>query len=292
VLQFVENSLCPNTQTAYLSDLQHFLAWGGQIPATPESIAEYLAAHAETLSIATLTRRVAALAKIHRSRGLESPTSSELVKSVLRGVKRANGTAQREAKPLLKEELLLVLKAMGERRKDVRDRALLLLGFAGALRRSELVALDVGDLEHVRQGIVLHLRRSKTDQMGRGEKIGIPLGRTQWCPVFALVAWLEASGITEGPVFRPVDRHGCVEHMRLSGEAVGLIVRERIAAAGLDPTCYPGHSLRAGLATSAAQAGVPTWKIRAQTRHASDAMLGRYVREGSLFSQNAAGALL
>jgi integrase len=155
-----------------------------------------------------------------------------------------------------------------------------------------LVGLDVGDVEHVRQGIILHVRRSKTDQDGEGRKIGIPFGRTRWCPVAALDSWLAAPECAEGAIFHPVDRHGHVHNARLSGEAVSLVVRERIAAAGLDPARYSGHSLRAGLATSAAQAGVPTWRIRAQTRHASDAMLARYIREGELFTENAAGALL
>ncbi|MCP2129181.1 site-specific integrase [Bradyrhizobium ottawaense] len=292
VLELVGASLSANSQTAYLSDVEHFLSWGGQIPATPECLAEYLAAHADVLSIATLTRRLAALAKIHRSKGVDNPTTSELVRSVLRGLKRAKGTAQREARPLLKEDLLLVLEATGERLKDIRDRALLLIGFAGALRRSELTGLDVADVERVRQGIILHLRRSKTDQEGRGEKIGVPFGRASWCPVTALGAWMEASGITEGPIFRPIDRHGHLEHKRLSGEAVALVVRERVQAAGFDPVPYSGHSLRAGLATSAAEAGVPTWKIRTQTRHRSDAMLARYIRTGEIFVDNAAGVLL
>lgn len=126
----------------------------------------------------------------------------------------------------------------------------------------------------------------------RGQKIGIPYGRGRWCPVAALEAWLAVSGISEGPIFRPVDRHGRVRDCRLSGEAVGEIVRERVSAAGLNPAGYSGHSLRAGLATSASQVGVPTWKIRAQTRHTSDAMLARYVRDRELFTANAAGALL
>jgi len=193
---------------------------------------------------------------------------------------------------LLRDDLLMVLDAMGDAQKDVRDRALLLIGFAGALRRSELVGLDVGDIEQVRQGITLTLRRSKTDQDGKGSKIGIPFGRGRWCPVAALDAWQAISGITEGPIFRPFGRHGHIHPARLSGEAVSLIIRERVAAAGLDQTQYSCHSLRAGLATSAAQAGVPTWRIRSQTRHASDAMLGRYIRAGELFAGNAAGALL
>ena len=172
---------------------------------------------------------------------------------------------------------------MGVGLKATRDRALLLLGLASGLRRSELVAIDRQDVEPVRQGIIIHLRRSKTDQDGAGRKIGIPHGRTRWCPVAALDTWLAALGISDGAIFRSVDRHGRVPDGRLSGEAVSLVVRERVAEAGLDPARYSGHSLRAGLATSAAQADVSTWKIRAQTGHASDVMLGRYIRDGSAF---------
>jgi integrase len=292
VADYVRESLSQNTRTAYLSDLGHFENWGGQIPATPETIAEYLVAHADVLSVATLNRRLAALAKVHRSRGFSNPTSVEVVKSTLRGLKRIKGTAQRQATPLIKEDLFVVLEAMGSRLKDVRDRALLLIGFAGGFRRSELIGLNCDDVIPVRQGLEVTLRRSKTDQNGAGRKIGIPHGRSQWCPVVALEQWLAASGITEGAMFRPIDRHHRVGPKRLSGEGVCLVVRERVHVAGIDPKHYSGHSLRAGLATSAAQAGVPSWKIRQQTGHSSDAMLSRYVRDGKLFSDNAAGQLL
>jgi integrase len=292
VSNYLRQSLASNTQLAYLSDLAHFESWGGGIPASAEMVASYLAAHADTLSVATLVRRIASISKTHEARALPNPTRSELVRATMRGIRRAHGSAQREAKPLLRDDLLLVLDTMDVGLKATRDRALLLIGFAGALRRSELVGLDLGDIEHVRQGIVLRLSRSKTDQDGQGRKIGIPYGRTRWCPVTALDAWLTASGIGVGAIFRPVDRHGHIHDARLSGEAVSLVVRERVAAAGLDSARYSGHSLRAGLATSAAQAGVPTWKIRSQTGHASDAMLAKYVRDGEMFLDNAAGALL
>jgi integrase len=188
--------------------------------------------------------------------------------------------------------LFLVLDAMGDGVKNARDRALLLIGFAGGFRRSELVGLDLADIEHVRQGVVITLRRSKTDQEGAGRKIGIPHGRTRHCPVIALDNWISVSGIVHGPVFRPVDRHGRAATERLSGEAVSLTVKERVAAAGIDPSGFSGHSLRAGFATSATQAGASSTKIRAQTGHASDAMLARYVRDVELFTGNAAGLLL
>ena len=138
----------------------------------------------------------------------------------------------------------------------------------------------------------IHVRHSKTDQEGVGRKIGIPHGRTRWCPVTALNDWLERAGIEDGSVFRPVDRHGNLLDGRLSGEAVSLVVKERVRAVGLEPNEFSGHSLRAGLATSAAAAGVSSWKIRQQTGHASDAMLARYIRDGEMFIDNAAAELL
>jgi integrase len=181
---------------------------------------------------------------------------------------------------------------MGDRLKDLRDRALLLVGFAGGLRRSELAAINLVDFDRVREGIILTIRRSKTDQEGVGRKIGIPFGRTIHCPVRALENWLSAARIESGPVFRPVDRQGRVSASQLSGEAVSLILRDRMIEAGFIAQGYSGHSLRAGFATSATRAGVSTLKTRRQTGHASDAMLSRYVREGELFLGNAAGILL
>jgi integrase len=292
VTNFITNSIAPNTRRAYQSDLAHFENWGGSIPATPGVVASYLAAHADSLTVATLVRRVATISKAHQAKDLPNPCRAEIVRATLRGIKRTFGTAQHEAKPLLKEDLFRVLDAMGGGVKDVRDRALLLLGFAGGFRRSELVGLDCSDIEHVRQGLVINLLRSKVDQEGAGRKIGIPNGRTRHCPVAALDKWMELSKVEHGPVFRPVDRHGHIQAERLSGDAVSIIVKERVAAAGIDPGGFSGHSLRAGFATSAAQAGVSTLKIRAQTGHAADAMLARYVRDGELFVGNAAGALL
>jgi integrase len=289
---FIQNSVSENSRRAYESDLREFERGGGSIPASAETIAEYLAQNARTLSVATLVRRLASLSKAHEVRGLPNPIRSALVRATLRGIKRTYGCAQRQAKPLLRAELIQVLDATGDKPKDLRDRALLLVGFAGALRRSELVGLNRGDVENARQGVILHIRHSKSDQEARGQKIGIPFARGRWCPVAALEVWLATSGISEGPIFRPVDRQGRVHDCRLSGEAVGEIVRERVNAAGLDPSGYSGHSLRAGLVTSASQVGVPTRKIRAQTRHASDAMLARYIRDGELFMGNAAGSLL
>ena len=291
-LAYIRECVAKNTQIAYRSDLAHFERWGGQIPAAPETIVNYLAAFADTLTIATLNRRLAALSKAHRSLGLSNPTSSELVKSTVRGIRRVRGVAQRQAKALLNDHLVRVLDRMDDRLKDTRDCALLLIGFAGGFRRSELVGLTRSDVEFVREGIVVHLRRSKADQFREGRKIGIPYARGRWCPVVALEKWLNQSKVTQGPLFRSIDRHQRIGMNALSGESVCLIVRKRIEAAGVKADGYSAHSLRSGLATSAARAGASSWKIRQQTGHASDAMLARYIREGELFVDNAAGALL
>jgi integrase len=236
--------------------------------------------------------RIAAIAKAHVAIGADDPTKAEIVKATMRGIRRSLGTAQREAKPILREDLFQMLERMGDDPKATRDKALLLVGFAGAFRRSELVGIDVADIEYVRQGLVVLLRRSKTDQQGRGRKIGIPHGRTRWCPVKHLTDWLDRAGIKDGPIFRPVDRHGHIADQRLSSEAVSITVKRRAEAAGFDPAAYSGHSLRAGLATSAAMAGASTWIIRKQTGHASDAMLSRYIRDGDMFTNNAASTVL
>jgi integrase len=173
-----------------------------------------------------------------------------------------------------------------------RDRALLLIGFAGAFRRSELVSINYEDCLFTRAGLIITIRRSKTDQQGLGRQIGIPYGAAAGtCPVRATEKWLRSSGITEGPVFRAITRHARIRHGRLSGFAVSLVVKRYAAAAGLDASRYSGHSLRAGFATSAAIVGASERSIMNQTGHRSLTMLRRYIRDGSLFHENAAAKL-
>ena len=291
VSKYVHAALSDNTRKGYQSDLAHFVSWGGSIPSSPEFIAQYLVAHAELLTPATLSRRVVSISRAHTSQSLESPTKSELIKTTLRGIKRTVGTKQRQVEPVLKNNLLDMVVALNGI-KGCRDRALLLLGFAGAFRRSELVSLQYSDINFVEQGLVVQLIKSKTDQEGEGRKIAIPYARGAVCPVLALKNWLLLSNITDGSIFRPVSRHGRIESTTLSTQSVAIIVKERISAIGLDASHFSGHSLRAGLVTSAAQAGVPSWKIRQQTGHKSDAMLNRYIRDARLFIDNAVEAIL
>ena len=174
----------------------------------------------------------------------------------------------------------------------MRDRALLLLGFAGAFRRSELIGLDRAAVALTTDGLVVTLRRSKTDPEGAGRKIGIPYGsHPETCPVRAFRAWLEASRITAGALFRPINRHAQLGTRRLSAYAVALIVKRYATAAGLNASEFAGHSLRSGLATSAAQAGASERAIMNQTGHRSLNMVRRYIREGSLFRENAAAVV-
>jgi integrase len=172
-----------------------------------------------------------------------------------------------------------------------RDRALLLLGFAGAFRRSELVALDVADLAEAAEGLRVTIRCSKTDQQGQGATIAIPRG-TIACPVRAVREWLAAAGIAAGPVFRPVNRHGRVQQRRLSDQTVATIVKNAAARLGLDASCFSGHSLRAGFVTSAAARGASLFKLMDVTRHKKVESLRGYVRDAELFTDNAGTGLL
>ncbi|MDE0853960.1 MAG: tyrosine-type recombinase/integrase, partial [Nevskia sp.] len=289
---YLTASLSASTKRAYSSDLAHFLAWGGTIPADPELVARYLALHGENLSPFTLARRLIAIGKAHGAQNLANPCDNELVRSVLRGIRRVHGSAQRQVDPLLKEDVLAVIDALPPTLKGTRDRALLLVGFAAALRRSELVGLNVEDVKFVPEGLILRLRRSKTDQEGEGRDIGIPYARSRACPVKALRAWLDQAGITAGPIFRGVGKSGHIQPSRMTSQSVALVIKHNAAKVGLDPERFSGHSLRAGLITSAAKLGVSTYKIRQQSGHRSEATLTKYIRDGELFLMNAAGAVL
>jgi integrase len=213
--------------------------------------------------------------------------------SALAGLRRQQGTAPDAKAPLTVADLQAIVREhLPSGLKGQRDRALLLVGFAGAFRRSELVGIDVEHVEFVAEGMVVTLPRSKTDQEGAGRKVGIPFGQNALtCPVGALTAWLEAAHIASGPVFRSVGLGGRVGAGRLADRAVARTVKHYVAAIGRDPRAFSGHSLRAGHATAAALAGCHERDIMRQTGHRSTTMLRRYIREGSLFRSNSAAAL-
>lgn len=287
---YLQAALSNNTRRAYQADLAHFINWGGTIPASQDCIANYLTACVGLLSPATLSRRIVAIGRAHTSQGMDSPIKCDLIKTLMRGIRRTTNTAQRQVAPATKDHIIaMVDRLIGIR--GTRDRALLLVGFAGAFRRSELVAIQYQDIEFADQGLVITIPRSKTDQEGKGRKVAIPYARGAICPVLSLKAWLIVSRITAGPIFRPINRHDKIDLNALSPQAVAEIIKKRAEALGLDPSRYSGHSLRAGLVTSAALAGIPSWKIRQQTGHKSDAMLQRYIRDTQIFIDNAAGAI-
>jgi integrase len=294
---FYEAADSPNTRRAYQQGWAHFSAWCAargleSLPAAPQALALYLTDHAGRLKVATLQQRLAAVARRHRDAGHESPTGEAVVRRVWRGIRRAKGVAPSRKAPVLTADIRCIVAGLGEDLTARRDRALLLIGFAGALRRSELVALDVADIEENGEGLVIGIHRSKTDQEGKGERIAVPRGGSPaTCPVIAVAAWRAAAGIEEGPLFRPVGRGGRVGPGRLTDRSVALIVKRHVGRAGLDPSRYAGHSLRAGLITEAAVAGVAEQVIARQSRHRSVAVMRGYVREAGLFLRNAAAAV-
>ena len=284
-----------NTTRAYESDLRLFGGWCGErglphLPTSAETISLYLSDMADLVMPATLERRIATISTAHKTAGYDSPTEHSVVKAVLRGIRRQKGAAQHRTRALLTEDLRRLLKQIDDSKLiGVRDRALLLVGFAGGLRRSELVGLDaenVGRFEP--DGVVLTIRKSKTDQSAQGQEVSLVFGRDPvTCPIRALRAWLEASDIVDGPVFRGMDRHGNVRDTRLTERIVAKVVKQYAARAGLDPTEFSGHSLRSGFATSAARGGASEAGIMRQTRHRSATMARRYIRNGTRWHDHA-----
>jgi site-specific recombinase XerD len=297
VREFIRASKAQNTLRGYQSDWRDFCAWCGArglcaMPAAADAVAAYIAECAGRLKPGSIQRRLNAIAEAHKAAGQESPTHAPIVRNTLKGIRRTLGTAPMQKAPALTDDIRAMVDAADAGMIGARDRALILLGFAGAFRRSELVSLDVEDCAFAKDGLTVTLRRSKTDQDGQGRRVGIPYGSNPaTCPVRTLQAWLELAGITTGPLFRSVSRHGQVRADRLAGIDVARVVKKLAERAGLDGAKYAGHSLRAGHATAAAIGGASERSIMNQTGHRSVQMVRRYIREGSLFRENSAGKL-
>jgi integrase len=293
---YAQNAKADNTRRGYLSDWKDFTTWTAArglvaLPAAPETVALYITDLASRLKVATINHRLATITEAHKAAGFEPPTKASAVQLVASGIRRTKGRAQTQKAPILVADLRAMLGTLSNNMQGLRDRALLLVGFAGAFRRSELVALNIEDVTFMADGMVITIRRSKTDQTGAGQVIGIPYGRGGTCPVRALQDWLQAAGIIEGPLLLSVNKAGRVQQDRLTDQSVALVVKRTAEAAGLDPNQFAGHSLRAGLVTQAAIAGISDRIIMKQSRHRSRAMVDRYVRDASLFRENAAGAV-
>src|SRR5215831_18669833 len=263
------------------------------LPASAESLCAFLADEA-TLGkrASTLGRRLAAVRYSHRAAGYETPTSDEKVKTVLSGIRRTIGAAP-VRKRAATADIVIAMSPTATSLRALRNRAIILLGFAGAFRRSELVALNVEDLEETPEGMLVTLRRSKTDQEGLGRRVAIPRGEIA-CPVAALRAWLDAAGITEGAIFRRIfnKRAQRVTNQRLAPRNVAAIVKQGAARLGFDPSTFGGHSLRAGFVTSAVKRGANLIKITDVTGHRSLEMLKTYSRDAEAFVGHAGAGLL
>ena len=242
----------------------------------------------------TLQRRLAAIGYMHKIANVPSPIGDERIKATLSGIRRSIGAAPVRKKAATSDVVLSMAGTLGgESLRQLRDRAILLVGFASAMRRSELVALNVADLEWTSEGVMIHIRRSKTDQEGLGQSVAVPRGATA-CPVAALKAWIEAAGIVSGPLFVRIFNklNQRITDQRLHGRAVAVIVKKGAARLGFDVSAFGAHSLRSGLVTSAVKRGVSLLKICDQTRHKSIEMLRVYCRDAELFVGNAAAGLL
>jgi site-specific recombinase XerD len=297
--EFAAAAKANNTIRAYHADWQDFRRWceahrRSPLPATPETVALYLTDRAATLKSSSLARRLTTINRAHQAAGQTSPATMQnaMVSEVWKGIKRRKGTAQHGKKPLLTPDVRRMIGGLPENLQGLRDRALLLAGFAGGFRRSELAALRVEDLKATADGLIVRLGKSKTDQEGQGRPVALPYGSDpSTCPVRAIRAWLERSGITAGPIFRGVDRLGSVSERALHADSIAYLVKRAAGRSGLEAMDYAGHSLRAGLATQAAMNGASELAIMKQTGHRSLATVRKYIREGSLFRDNAAAKL-
>ncbi|MDR3418808.1 MAG: site-specific integrase [Nevskia sp.] len=288
------------TRRAYRADWADFLgfcraAGFSPLPAAPQTIAAYLASMAVSHAASTIARRLAAIGQAHRLAGWDWQPSHPAIRATRQGIARAHGSAVRRAAALTTAEIRKLVASCADDLTGLRDRALILVGFAGALRRGELVGVDREHLVFRDAGLRLTIPRSKTDSAGEGAELGIPRGsRRETCPVRALEAWLAASDCQFGPVFRKVDLWGNIEHARLHPDAVRQILRRRAVLAGLEVP--PGerlspHGLRAGFVTEAYMAGARDEQIMAHTRHADLKTMRGYVRRAKLLTESPAGLL-
>jgi len=283
------------TLRAYASDWADFATWCRTVgldplPAAAGAVAGYVAELAfpdddrSPAAVSTIIRRLAAIGQVHGLAGHDNPAADPLVRQAMRGVRRALGVAPHQKRAVTTEEIAAAVAQLGSRLIDHRDRALLLLGFAGGMRRSELAALTVDDVAAAPEGLLVHLRRSKTDPEGRGRRIEIVYGtHPPTCPVRAYRTWVRAAAIDSGPVFRRVDRHGRLLGP-LSAQAVAIVVKRHMGRLGHPTAEFAGHSLRRGHATTAARNGASERTIMGTTGHTSTDTVRGYIDDAQLFT--------
>ena len=284
-LKNLKNSKSPNTLRAYQADFNDFSAFCtknglSSMPTEPKILSIYLTHLASTSKFSTLKRRIASISVIHRLKGHYLDTKHPIIMENLHGIRRVKGTNQKAKKPILINDLKAIINSIDEinqpEKKKIRDKAIILIGFSGGFRRSELVNIYYEDIEFVNEGVKLFVKRSKTDQSGEGLIKAIPyFDNKLFCPVTKLKDWIDFSKIKSGKIFD------------ISDKSVALIIKKYASLSGLDANRYGGHSLRSGFATSTAESGAEERNIMAMTGHKTTQMVRRYIQEANLFKNNA-----
>ncbi|MDC1126506.1 site-specific integrase [Candidatus Pelagibacter sp.] len=294
----LRSSKANNTIRAYKSDFNDFGLFCAQngfksLPSEPKIISLYLT-HLSTkeVKMSTLKRRLVSIGVIHKLKGHYLDTKHPSIIENIMGIKRRKGSFQKGKKPLLINDLKLLIDVIDKVNKEkimrARDRSIILIGFSGGFRRNEIVSLDFDDLDFVSEGLKINLKRSKTDQYGEGSVKGLPyFDNSQYCPVLSVKKWIEISNIDSGPLFRRFSKGSKLTDNRLTDQTVALLIKKYLNLAGIDSKNYSGHSLRSGFATSAAESGVEERSIMAMTGHKSTEMVRRYIKEANLFKNNA-----
>ncbi len=283
-LKNLKTSKANNTLRAYKADFRDFALFCQQngftsMPSEPKIVTLYITNLSKSSKYSTLKRRLASISVVHRLNGHYLDTKHPVITENLLGIKRVKGTYQKAKKPILINDLKLIIKVINEDKNKTRrskNKALLLVGFAGGFRRSELVEITIDDIEFVQEGVKIFVKRSKTDQSGEGMTKGIPyFTNPSYCPVISLKDWIKEADIKSGKVFKMSDKN------------VALTVKKYVKLAGLDQSKYSGHSLRSGFATSTAGLGAEERSIMAMTGHKTTQMVRRYIKEANLFKNNA-----
>ena len=295
---YFENADAENTKKAYGSDWRHFSNWCENnglvsLPVKPATLILYLTELARQYKASTIKRRLSTIARVHKENGFGSSlVYNQKVRRTLKGIHNKIGSNQEGKKPLLAEDIKAMVSGLTGSVKDSRDKALLLVGYAGTFRRSELSGLNVEDLNFVNDGVIITLRKSKTDQAGEGIKKGILYGENEkTCPVQALKHWLDIAGITSGAVFRNFDIHCNLNEARLSHKGVALIVKRHVKKIGKNEKDFAGHSLRSGSVTQGAINGANDRALMNQGGWKTRSMIDRYVKDANIFRNNLSGSL-
>jgi len=294
----LKNSKANNTIRAYRSDFKDFSVFCAKnsfksLPTDTKIVSLYLTyLSSKGVKISTLKRRLVSLAVIHKLRGHYLDTKHPIIIENLMGIKRKIGSYQQGKKPILINQLKTIINAIDKEKtkeiKKIRDKTLILIGFGGGFRRTELVSINYNDIELVPEGVKIVVRRSKTDQFGEGMLKGLPYFSNQnYCPVLHLKKWLELSNIKSGPIFRPFSKSFKLSENRLTDQSVALLLKKYLDVAGIENKNYSGHSLRSGFATVSAESGADERSIMAMTGHKTTQMVRRYIKEANIFKNNA-----